>query len=208
MERYAIPGVVLMENAARGCCDVLLQAKPAGPIAVLCGAGNNGGDGYAIARRLSLLGYNVRVLSLKPIEQLTGDAAINAEIVRRMEISRVDIPRDASPADIAAHLVNADWLIDAMLGTGVTGDPRPPYDAAISAANAHDGCTFAVDLPSGLNGDTGRASEPTIVAGVTCTFVAPKRGLVAESAKPFVGELHVVDIGAPQELLAEVLSGK
>ncbi|MCR9117475.1 MAG: NAD(P)H-hydrate epimerase [bacterium] len=206
IEKYGIPGIVLMENAARGCCDRLLDERPTGEIAIVCGGGNNAGDGFAIARRLDLLGLSVKLVTLKPTDQLTGDAATNYQIAAKSGISQVAISADSSDEEINAALGEAEWIIDAMLGAGAAGDPRPPFDRVIEIINSHPSRKFAVDLPSGLDGDTGQPGEPTLIADITCTFVAGKRGLFQPSAQPFVGDLAIVDIGAPPGLLNEVLA--
>lgn len=204
-EKYGIPSLLLMENAARGCCDVLLAEKPKEPIVVLCGGGNNGGDGYAIARRLDLLGFSVCIFALKRMEELTGDAATNARIVNKTRISVSQFDSQSADTELREALAKAEWIVDALLGTGVTGDPRSPYDRVIELANDVDARRFAVDIPSGLGGDIGEVGVPTFQADLTCTFVAAKTGLLADAARPFVGRLKIVDIGAPPELLQEVI---
>ena len=97
---------------------------------------------------------------------------------------------------------DADWLIDAMLGTGAQGEPRPPFDVAIDWMNAQSGKKLAVDVPSGLDCDTGQPAGHTIRADHTCTFAAMKIGYLQPSAKPFTGEVHVCDIGVPPQLLS------
>jgi NAD(P)H-hydrate epimerase len=198
VEEFRMTGAMLMENAGRGTTDVLSQLGITGPIVIVCGSGNNGGDGFVIARHLDLRGHDVRAVLLAPADKLRGDAALNYNV-----LAKCDVP--ILPAEaLADQLAAATWAVDAMLGTGATGDPRPPYSTAIAALNDSRVPILAVDVPSGLDCDTGVPGNPTIRATHTCTFVAPKPGLLVPTAAPFVGQLHVLDIGAPRRLIDQV----
>ncbi|MCA9270982.1 MAG: hypothetical protein KDA41_21020, partial [Planctomycetales bacterium] len=105
---------------------------------------------------------------------------------------------------LQSAIAGAEWIVDAMLGTGASGSPRPPYDEVIRRLNDATAKRLALDIPSGLDCDTGHAGDPTFVADHTCTFAAAKPGLLADATAPFVGSLHVVDIGVPKRLLEEV----
>ena len=200
-----------MENAGRGVAEQLLQRDATSPVAICCGKGNNAGDGFVIARHLDRCGIDVQVLLLFPADELHGDALVNFEIVRRSgipweQIAPVD--GDKTSADqLAERLSAASWVVDALLGTGVTGDPRPPLDMAIKAINVSGRRVLAVDVPSGLDADTGQPGSPTVEADVTCTFVAPKPGFFVARAEPFIGDLEVLSIGAPRCLVEEMLGG-
>jgi NAD(P)H-hydrate epimerase len=203
VEEYAVPSIVLMENAGRGTADVLCGLGIAGPVVVCCGPGNNGGDGLVIARHLDLRGHAVRVLLAVPPEQLRGDAATNFQIVERSEIAlRVSSAADAWRDELSG----AAWAVDALLGTGSRGEPRDPIAGLIEAINTSGVPVLAVDLPSGLDCDTGQTSSRTVRALHTATFVAAKPGLLVASAQPYVGKLHMVDIGAPRKLVEEMLA--
>lgn len=199
---YGVSGLVLMENAGRGTADVLstLIGGPAavkGPVIIVCGKGNNGGDGFVIARHLDLRGYPVKVVLLCDPAQLRGDAQTNYAILTKLG---VPIISDSAAANLSAHFDGAAYLVDAVLGTGATGEPKFPFDVAIDAMNSSGIPILAVDLPSGLDCDTGVPAAHTIRAAHTCTFVAAKCGLLAASAAPYVGQIHVCDIGVPQHL--------
>ncbi|MGC3971990.1 MAG: NAD(P)H-hydrate epimerase [Pirellulales bacterium] len=181
-----------------------LVCRAGGPVVICCGKGNNGGDGFVIARHLDNRGIAVRLLLLCDSAKLTGDAAANYEIARRAGLSIVALDDNLDTAQITAHLADAAIVVDALLGTGAVGEPRAPYDLAIAAINAHPAPVVAVDLPSGLDCDTGRAAKHTVRAHHTLTFVAAKPGFLQPEAKPYVGELHVVDIGIPRKLLEEL----
>ncbi len=204
-EEYGIPGLVLMENAGRGVADVLEGLGIQGPVVVCCGKGNNAGDGFVLARHLDLRGYAVRVLVWAEPAEPAGDAGINFEILRKTGVP-IQFFRPEHEADrLQRDLAGAAWIVDALLGTGARGEPRAPLDAVIDQLNAAAAPKLAVDLPSGLDCDTGQAARHTIRAAHTCTFVAPKIGFFAPGAAEYVGRVHVLDIGAPRRLVDEIL---
>jgi NAD(P)H-hydrate epimerase len=198
IEEYGIPGLVLMENAGRGCVDVLERLGIDGPVVILCGKGNNAGDGFVIARHLEIRGHACRVLLLGDPAELRGDAAANFAILRKTNVPIVEQP-------IAFEDLSRDaaWLVDALLGTGAQGDPRPPFDAAIDSINARPATTkaLAVDVPSGLDCDTGQPATPTVRADHTCALAAMKVGFTQPSAQAYTGAIHICDIGIPPRLM-------
>ena len=207
-----IPGIVLMENAAINAAAVaidlleqtgthLREAK----IAIVCGGGNNGGDGYAMARQLHNWGAAVRLFAMKAADKLDGDAAVNAKICQAMGLA-IDVLFDASAVAAAARWwAGADLIVDAMLGTGFSGQVREPMASAIRAINAlSQPAVVAVDVPSGLDCQTGQASEATVRATVTVTFVASKTGFDSASALDYLGRVVVAEIGVPPELIHAV----
>ncbi|HEX6960332.1 MAG TPA: NAD(P)H-hydrate epimerase [Lacipirellula sp.] len=206
VERYGMSGLVLMENAGRGVVDVLLEIDPApGPVAILCGKGNNAGDGFVMARHLQLRGVAAKVVLLFPPAELAGDARVNYEILVRSELPIIDLSASVTADSLHRHAGGAAWLVDAMLGTGATGEPREPLATAIHWMNGHPGRRLAVDLPSGLDCDTGAAASATICADVTCTFVALKAGYLQPQARPHLGDVHVVSIGVPERVVQEAV---
>jgi NAD(P)H-hydrate epimerase len=201
IEKYGIPGVVLMENAGSRAAEIIHQVAPQGAIEVLCGGGNNAGDGYVIARHLQLMGRRVRIICAAPVAKLQGDAQINAMIASRSDIPMKLVDPDASPANIADLNRNAAAVVDAILGTGASGPLRGCYRDLVKLANVHPGMRIAIDIPTGLDCDTGEASQPTIVADHTITFVSEKVGFKKNNADDYVGVVHVVGIGVPEKLL-------
>ncbi len=205
VEEYGLPGIVLMENAGRGCAELLLRlgatGRERGRVMVCCGKGNNGGDGYVIARHLENAGCRVEVLLFCNPADVAGDAAINLHVLMAAETpvrcGGTAVPR----ADLDRLLRGAEWIVDALLGTGTQGEVREPYCTAIAAINGSGGRVFAVDLPSGLDCDTGTPLGPCVRAQDTGTFVAPKKGFEAPAAAEYTGRVHVVDIGVPRKLL-------
>jgi NAD(P)H-hydrate epimerase len=198
IEEFGVPGVVLMENAGRGAAEVLRSLGVRGAVAICCGKGNNGGDGFVIARHLDNHGVPVRVLLFARPEQLTGDAAVNFNIVARAGLELRVEPGDV---ELRQALAEVEWIVDGLFGTGLRGSVRPPLDQVIATINASGKPVLAVDIPSGLDCDTGLPLGATVRAAHTVTFVAPKTGFTNPAAGEWVGQVHVVDIGAPRRVL-------
>ena len=174
------------------------------PVVICCGRGNNGGDGFVIARHLDLRGYEPRVLLYCDPNQLTGDAAANYQILEKTDVPIHRCDENSGTIDLQSHLAEAVWIVDALLGTGARGEPRPPLDAVIDQLNASDIPILAVDVPSGLDCDTGEPTSHTIRAAHTCTFVTAKVGYAEPTAQAYLGKLHVLNIGTPAKLLGEL----
>ena len=205
IEEFGIPGAVLMENAGRGAAGValeMLKGKPGRKPLVLAGRGNNGGDGYVIARHLSNAGMDVRVRVLAAFEEISGDARVHLDVVRRMKLDVREMRLPEERETLARELKECDLVVDAMLGTGTRGEIREPFAAAIELVNASGRAVLAVDIPSGMDGDTGEPQGACIVAERTATFGAAKAGMLQRGAARFVGKITVVDIGMPREILA------
>ncbi|MCA8990846.1 MAG: NAD(P)H-hydrate epimerase [Planctomycetaceae bacterium] len=209
IDEFRVPGVVLMENAGRGCAELLLQQNPRGPVVICCGKGNNGGDGFVIARHLHLAGIEARLILFADPQSLSGDARTNYEIAVQFGIPITIVDMTYSPEEIAIEtkrcLGEADWIVDALLGTGVHGAVTASFAAVINAMNTSPGQRLAVDIPSGLDCDTGEPLGVAIEAQLTMTFFAAKPGLVVPQAKKYVGEFHVLHIGIPVEPVLERL---
>jgi len=206
IERYGILGLVLMENAGRGATDYLCRLGVGGKVVVCCGKGNNAGDGFVIARHLELRGYEVETLVFALAESLAGDARTNLDILLRAG-ARISFLGETSPlGPMLERFAGAAWLIDALLGTGTVGEPRAPFDTVIAAMNDTPARRYAIDLPSGLDCDTGQPAGHTVRADYTCTFAAMKPGFAVPGASQYTGEVFVTDIGVPNSLLVEVAS--
>jgi NAD(P)H-hydrate epimerase len=207
IEEFGVPSVVLMENAGRGAAELLISLGVHGQVVVCCGKGNNGGDGFVIARHLDNRGISVRVLLFARPEDLAGDAAINYQIIARAGLPIVihaDNPVD-DPA-LRGELAAAEWVVDALFGTGLAGPVRKPFDQIIAAINESPARVLAVDIPSGLDCDTGKPLGPTVRAHHTTTFVAMKKGFANPETRRWLGQVHVVDIGAPRRLVEQLYS--
>jgi NAD(P)H-hydrate epimerase len=204
LEQYGLPGIVLMENAGRGAAEVLVSLGVGGHVVVCAGKGNNGGDGFVIARHLELRGINVRVLPFCRPEDLAGDAATNYRVLQAANLGGFAPQHSPDPSWLQDELAAADWIVDALLGTGTQGAIREPMTTVINAINGAGKRVLAVDLPSGLDCDTGRPLGVCVRANETVTFVSHKLGFRAPEAAQWLGRVHVVDIGVPRKLLEEL----
>ncbi|QDU64474.1 Bifunctional NAD(P)H-hydrate repair enzyme Nnr [Planctomycetes bacterium Pan216] len=189
---FGIPGPVLMENAARGAVELLLSLGAVGPVAIVCGKGNNAGDGFVIARLLAVRGIDVWLELVVDPEELSGDAATAFAPLASLGIERQPFDEEKT----TRRLRGAEWVVDALLGTGTKGSVRSPYDRAIDTINDSGRRVLSVDLPSGLDADTGECLGPTVGAERTVTFVARKMGFANPRSAAFTGQVHVVPIGA------------
>lgn len=203
---YGIPGLVLMENAGRSVAELLLSLGINGPVAIVAGKGNNGGDGAVIARHLKNRKIDVRFLLVADPAELTGDALVNYRILQQANWAGECWGKTIDSDTIADFLAAADWIVDALLGTGSSGAPREPYSTLIRAMNTAVATSvgtkiLAVDIPTGLDCDTGIPSDPCIRAQRTATFVASKTGFANPAAAPYLGTVHILDIGIPQTML-------
>ena len=198
IEEYGIPGIVLMENAARGLAAQALRMLDAtgrrATALIVCGSGNNGGDGYALGRHLHNAGVDVTLAALGE-PGAGGDAAINCVICRRMGL------REVAVAQASAHL-GSGLIVDAIFGTGLDRPVTGTSAEVIDLINDSGRPVLAVDVPSGLDCDTGRPLGTAVRAARTVTFVALKPAMTMPSAKGYLGEVVVADIGAPVQLVA------
>jgi hydroxyethylthiazole kinase-like uncharacterized protein yjeF len=209
VEVLGIPGVVLMENAGRNATDLVegwmrprLAGRPAGRVAILCGRGNNGGDGFVVARHLVNRGHEVWVDLMADAATLAGDAAVNHAIVQKMGAPIRPLTDVGALPEAVHRWRHADVIVDGLLGTGFTGRVREPMAEVIRGVNALSGpLVVAIDVPSGLDADTGQAAGEVIRASRTVTFLAEKAGYSAELARVYTGDVSVADIGAPTALI-------
>ena len=171
----------------------------------MCGPGNNGGDGLVLARHLDVRGHTPLVVLACDPADLAEDAAANLAILRKTGVAIKQIGPGRPGDTVSDWFEHADWIVDALLGTGSHGEPRSPSDVLIRCANTAAARRLAIDLPSGLDCDTGLPAETTFRADHTCTLVARKIGFEIQAAKPYLGSVHVLDIGAPREVIDQVL---
>lgn len=191
IEALGIPGAVLMEQAGLA----VYRALPEGRVGVVCGKGNNGGDGFVVARRALVAGRDVRLVLIADPTALTGDAATFFHAYRKLGGAVQVASSEAEARAAVAALDDSAVLVDALLGTGIQGTVRGPIRAAIDAWP--DRPTVAVDLPSGMNADTGAPCGACVRAYTTVTFQFPKCGFLAPAAAAYLGKLIVADIGIP-----------
>ncbi|MEZ4376427.1 MAG: NAD(P)H-hydrate dehydratase [Polyangiaceae bacterium] len=195
-----VPGVILMENAGRGAAEIIAAElrTPGAPVLVLCGPGNNGGDGFVVARRLLTLGLRPQVFLTCDPEKLRGDALINyrAYVGLGRDVLRLDVELDAFDAALAG----AGAVVDGLLGTGLDRDLDGLVKRLVEQCNAAPVQRFALDLPTGLHANDGRILGVAFRADITISFAGRKLGLLTPGGKEVSGELYVVDIGVPGEL--------
>lgn len=204
ISRYHVPGIVLMENAGRAVVEHLLEVveemdEP--QVAVVCGKGNNGGDGLVVARHLHHLGLTPVVFLIASEKELDGDAATNFRIVEKLPIPTQIITDAAwrpSTGDLNP-LLPFDVIVDALLGTGLKGRVRGDYQAIVEDINDAGAYVLSVDVPSGLSGDTSKVVGPAVHADATVTFMAPKMPHLFPPAEELCGDLVVAEIGIPAE---------
>ena len=217
IEQLGIPGVVLMENAGINAAVAIINVLGnvcrvplhEARVVVLCGGGNNGGDGYVIARHMHNWGAAVDIYSVQDPDGLSGDAAVNYGICRNMGLPIHKVTDSSALDKHAPDWAQGDILVDALLGTGFEGQVRPHLAAAIERVNRLDGpFVLCVDIPSGLDCDSGCPSNATVRGDMTVSFVAAKAGFSHEQAGEYVGQIKVADIGVPPELIDRVLSGR
>jgi NAD(P)H-hydrate epimerase len=200
IEELGMPGVLLMENAGRGVAEFVQRERPPGRALIACGPGNNGGDGFVIARHLDLAGWSVDVLLVSSREASRGDAAMNLGWLSATGCRLMAHDSDEARAVFRDH-GRHDLVIDAILGTGSRGALRAPLGTLLGELNRRRALRVAVDLPTGVDSDTGAADPAAFRADHTCTFVAPKPGLLHPTAQPFVGKLTILGIGVPRQVL-------
>lgn len=208
IKSLGMPGLVLMENAGRGIAELLLREGPCQRVLIGCGPGNNGGDGFVIARHLDNAGIAVDVVLACNAARLSSDASQNLAWLQQTTV-RVHRPtrneQGVEQLTIPTDRTGFDWVVDALLGTGSHGVPRGLIADCLEILKGTAGRKLAVDLPSGLDATTGLAAPSTFRADVTATLVARKPGLLAPSAAAWVGRIEVLGIGIPSRLLQTIV---
>ncbi len=191
-----IPGILLMENAGRGVAEVLvaLESRPPNKsVLVVCGPGNNGGDGFVLARHLSGHGWPVRVLLAEGAKPYGGDAGFHLEILHKCQVAVLSM----EGAHLDKEIAEASWIVDALFGTGLTRKIEGALAKLVTKINHSGNPVLAVDLPSGLDGDTGLPLGPTIRALNTVTMVSKRPGFSHPDSAEYTGKVHVTMIGLP-----------
>jgi len=206
IEEYKIPGIILMENAGRNVAEEVLQMiddPHQAKVAILCGKGNNGGDGFVVARHLRNHGISVNVFLVAKISDILkdGDAGTNLQILLNMKIPVKEILDISGVNSILKELNNYNILVDALFGTGLSGDVREPFKTLIDGVNNLNKPIVSVDIPSGLDSNTGKILGAAIKATKTVTFAASKKGFYSEDGPHYTGEILVTDISIPKHLL-------
>lgn len=202
INRFGIPGLMLMENAGLQVVRLIQELRPdrnRGRVAIFCGRGNNGGDGFVIARHLGRLGYRVTTWALDQASAYKGDAAVNYQILLRQGVEVFQLKED-NPLAFTRDLGTDDLIVDALLGTGLQRPVSGLLAEVIAALNDSAAKTVSVDIPSGVSASTGEVLGTAVQAHYTVTFALPKRGLLLFPGAAHTGRLIVADIGMPAEL--------
>lgn len=205
IEKYEIPGIILMENAGRNVAEEILKMLPEpdkARVAIFCGKGNNGGDGFVIARHLYNKGVNVSVYLTAGISGILadGNASTNLKILLNMNLEIKEL-QDRDIEEIGKRLHGCNIIVDAIFGTGLSGKVREPAETLIKKINESNIPVVSVDIPSGLNCDDGTVLGTAVKATKTVTFVAAKEGFFKGHGREYTGELVVSDISVPKELI-------
>ena len=203
IRKFGIPGPVLMENAAAAIMagmERFFDGLEGVKVGIVCGKGNNGGDGLALARRLRIRGVPVRVALLASPAALTGEAKLNLAILRKTD---VEVLANAGARTLADVIAWSDVVVDAMLGVGLATPLKGNYALAAELMNAAGRPVVAVDIPTGIHADTGAVMGSAVRADLTVTMALPKRGLFLHPGASFAGQVHVADIGMPVEVIEQ-----
>ncbi|OQZ04043.1 MAG: NAD(P)H-hydrate epimerase [Candidatus Brocadia sp. UTAMX1] len=206
IEEYKIPGVILMENAGRNVAEEVLKminTHRQTRVAILCGKGNNGGDGFVVARHLYNNNIPVTVFLVAKISDILkdGDTGINLHTLLHMRIPVREALDTTAVNGVLKELNNYDIIIDALFGTGLSGEVREPFKTLIHGVNKLNKLIISVDIPSGLDCNDGKILGSAIKAYKTVTFAVNKRGFYLESGPTHTGEIIVTDISIPREIL-------
>lgn len=195
-----IAGVILMENAGRGCSEIVIsELKKIGGkrLCIFCGTGNNGGDGFVIARHMKNAGFEVKIILCGSGSKIKGDAGINYKIACGMNIPIEELAPACTDIEriIENSAGNCDLLADAIFGTGFCGELRGGFDRIVKTINSLNKPIIAVDIPSGLDCDTGIAAGEAIKAIITVTFAAAKKGFASPASVQYTGRVYIASIG-------------
>lgn len=202
IDQMGIPGCMLMENAGHNCAKLilrLLRGQNNAKVAIFCGIGNNGGDGFVIARHLANNNIDVKIAICGDRSKIKADARLNFDIVEKMHIPVTTI--DPNTQDIAQRIdditAGVQLIVDALFGTGLTGEMRKGYPEIIRSINAAKKQTVAVDIPSGIDCNLGLPTDghTAITADATVTFVAMKKGFTNPHAAKYTGTVTIASIG-------------
>lgn len=209
IEQRDVPGALLMENAGRGAADVIERhlrlGRPSnGPVAIVCGSGNNGGDGFVVARHLLTRGWPVRVLLASAPDKLKGDASMNYRALLGVGGGVEALQAEGAGEELSRILDGCRAVVDAMFGTGLDREVCGRHRQIIEAVNGSGLPCFSLDIPSGLHSDTGSALGAAVRAQATVTFAGLKLGLLSSTGVDHAGRIHVVDLGVPPDLCREL----
>ncbi|MBN1793908.1 MAG: NAD(P)H-hydrate epimerase [Candidatus Omnitrophica bacterium] len=204
-EIFGIPEIVLMENAGRAvaeaACEMLGKKKRA---CILCGRGKNGGDGFVAARHLLNAAKNVRIYLFGAVDKVTGISRDNLNVLLAMGAEVIEHEGEIDLFSPRLDMSKTDLIIDALLGSGTTGEVREPYRSLIALVNVCGKPVLSIDIPSGIHPDTGEVLGIAVKAVLTVTFVLPKTGLLIKKGPSHAGRIIIDPIGIPQSVFTHL----
>ncbi|MDP2653654.1 MAG: NAD(P)H-hydrate epimerase [Candidatus Omnitrophota bacterium] len=207
IERYRIPSLILMENAGRAVAvETMKSLRARRRVSVVCGAGNNAGDGFVAARHLLNAGVQTEIWLIGPPDRLKPDAAVNFRILKACGFPV--LPFSGNPRAFENKIRRADVIVDAIFGVGLNREITGPFRSAIEAINAARKYVVSADIPSGLDGTTGQVYGVCVKARKTVTFSSPKKGFTLGQGPAFTGRVIVADIGIPGKIKKEAWHGR
>jgi NAD(P)H-hydrate epimerase len=208
-EELGIPTLLMMENAAiktLGYCLEYLGDRPASKVIVICGPGSNGGDGLALARHLRLSGIDTGIIFVGDMGACRGDALLNLEISRKMDVPIECIPLSDTLLDVPYTIETCDLVVDALFGTGLGRKVEGSFEYIIDMINSYAKHVISIDVPSGVNSDTGQIMGCAVKASQTVTLGLPKIGIILHPGAAYAGKIEVADISIPQSILTHAVS--
>lgn len=204
IEKYGIPGIVLMENAGRAVVDEIKRLdRPVKSVLILCGTGNNGGDGFVIARHLQNNDIKIRLFIVGQPKDISGDAALNLQVLRKLDTQIDNVNDQGGLMKLEKLIPIHDVVVDAMFGTGLSSEVQGIHAGVIDVVNRLSRYTISVDVPSGVSGDTGKVMGSAVKAHKTITFALPKLGNIMYPGAGYNGDLVIRKIGLPNKAINE-----
>jgi len=194
-DKFGISTLVLMENAGRSVAEEILKLKKK-RIAIFCGKGNNGGDGFVCARHLLAAGFRPDIFLATEIDQIKNEARINLDILLKLKQKVIEV-NEKNLNIVKDKILKYDLIVDSLFGVGLKGEVRGVYRDLIEMINSSNAYILSIDIPSGLDANTGEILGCCIKADKTVTFVAKKRGMILGEGKRFCGKIVARDLGIP-----------
>lgn len=205
IEKYGIPGIILMENAGLSVIEEIINEFDTNSgFTIVCGRGNNGGDGFVIARHLSNYGYDVNVFIIGDSKKIQGDALINYEIIKKLDISITEIINHDDIHGFKEGIFCNPVVIDALFGTGLNSDVYGISEEVIEVINNYSDYVISIDIPSGVSGDDGKICNTAVMADKTIAFGLPKCGNIMLPGSEYNGRLVLKDIGIPKQVISSM----
>jgi NAD(P)H-hydrate epimerase len=206
IEQVGIPGIVLMENAAKSVVNEMMKDKTIfnKKVLVVCGIGNNGGDGFAISRMLNHYSIDCDTIIIGNTDKLANDAKINYDIIKKLNANIIEINSSESFNEYENYFLNYDIIVDAIFGIGCNREIKNVYYDTINVINNSNKYIYSVDIPSGINSDNGKVMGVAIKANKTITFCLPKIGILIQPGATYCGELIITDIGIPKTVINSI----